>query len=102
MKNSQGLNNAASDAVLAEALSWVGTPYRHQGSTKGVACDCLGLIRGVWRAVYGTEPERSGAYAPDWAPHVGARVVFGLADQSPTACGSTDRSASPQLLAHVF
>ena len=41
-----------------EALTWVGTPYRHQGSRKGVGCDCLGLVLGVWRAIYGAEPER--------------------------------------------
>ncbi|WP_457935823.1 NlpC/P60 family protein [Mesorhizobium sp. 10J20-29] len=55
------------DAVIAEALSWVGTPYRHQGSRKGVGCDCLGLVLGVWRALYGAAPEMPGAYAPDWA-----------------------------------
>jgi NlpC/P60 family putative phage cell wall peptidase len=55
------------EAIVAEALAWVGTPYRHQGSRKGVGCDCLGLVRGVWRAVYGTEPERPGPYARDWA-----------------------------------
>ena len=37
--------------------SWIGTPYRHQASLKGVGCDCLGLVRGVWRAVIGAEPE---------------------------------------------
>lgn len=55
------------EAVIAEALSWVGTPYRHQGSRKGVGCDCLGLVLGVWRALYGAVPERPGPYAPDWA-----------------------------------
>lgn len=54
-------------AVVGEAESWIGTPYRHQGSRKGVGCDCLGLIRGIWRAIYGCEPESPGAYAPDWA-----------------------------------
>jgi NlpC/P60 family putative phage cell wall peptidase len=53
--------------VVGEALDWVGTPYRHQGSRKGVGCDCLGLLLGVWRALYGAEPEKPGAYAPDWA-----------------------------------
>jgi NlpC/P60 family putative phage cell wall peptidase len=58
---------AIADAIIAETLRWVGTPYRHQGSRRGVGCDCLGLVRGVWRAVYGHEPERPGPYAPDWA-----------------------------------
>ena len=53
--------------IVAEARSWIGTPYRHQASLKGVGCDCLGLVRGVWRAVIGEEPERAPPYAPDWA-----------------------------------
>ncbi|MEA2905564.1 MAG: hypothetical protein QOI12_2951 [Alphaproteobacteria bacterium] len=54
-------------AIVTEARSWIGTPYRHQASLKGVGCDCLGLVRGVWRALIGVEPERMPAYAPDWA-----------------------------------
>jgi cell wall-associated NlpC family hydrolase len=34
-------------AIVAEARTWIGTPYRHQASLKGVGCDCLGLVRGV-------------------------------------------------------
>lgn len=44
-----------SDAVAA-ARRWLGTPYRHQASVLGAGCDCLGLIRGVWREVVGAEP----------------------------------------------
>jgi NlpC/P60 family putative phage cell wall peptidase len=54
-------------AVVQEAVSWIGTPYRHQASRKGVGCDCLGLLRGVWRALIGPEPETAGPYLPDWA-----------------------------------
>ena len=53
--------------IIAEARAFIGTPYRHQASLKGVGCDCLGLVRGVWRAVIGEEPERAPPYAPDWA-----------------------------------
>ena len=55
------------EMVLRSARSFLGTPYRHQGSRRGVGCDCLGLVRGVWREVYGAEPEAPGAYSPDWA-----------------------------------
>lgn len=48
------------------ARGWVGTPYRHQASRKGVGCDCLGLLRGVWREMLGAEPEAPPAYTPDW------------------------------------
>lgn len=59
------------DRIVAEVRSWIGTPYRHQASLKGVGCDCLGLVRGVWRALYGAEPEATPAYAPDWAEATG-------------------------------
>ncbi|MGE3142741.1 MAG: NlpC/P60 family protein [Hyphomonadaceae bacterium] len=62
-------------AILAEAQSWLGTPYRHQASAKGAGCDCLGLVRGVWRAFYGEEPERAPAYTPDWAERAGEETL---------------------------
>lgn len=52
--------------VVIEAREWLGTPYRHQHSTKGVGCDCLGLLRGVYRAVVGPEPETPPPYSPSW------------------------------------
>lgn len=63
--------NGAGERIVALAESWIGTPYRHQGATKGVGCDCIGLIRGIWRALYGTEPEVVPPYAPDWAERGG-------------------------------
>lgn len=65
--------------VVEEALSWVGTPYRHQASLKGVGCDCLGLVRGVWRGLYGAEPESIPAYTPDWAEAAGAETLAAAA-----------------------
>lgn len=62
-------------AVVAEARRWIGTPYRHQASVRGVGCDCLGLVRGVWRALYDREPEPVPAYTPDWAEAGGAEAL---------------------------
>lgn len=53
--------------ALGEACTWLGTPYVHQASCKGAGSDCLGLIRGLWRALYGCEPEALPAYTPDWS-----------------------------------
>ena len=53
--------------IIAAARQWLGTPYAHQASLKGIGCDCLGLVRGVWRDLHGGEPEAVPAYAPDWA-----------------------------------
>jgi NlpC/P60 family putative phage cell wall peptidase len=33
--------------IVAEARTWIGTPWRHQAHIKGVGCDCGGLVRGV-------------------------------------------------------
>ncbi|PQA87249.1 NlpC/P60 family protein [Hyphococcus luteus] len=52
--------------ILAAAAGWIGTPYVHQASAKGAGCDCLGLVRGVWRDLHGEEPETPPPYTPDW------------------------------------
>lgn len=52
--------------IVAEARLWLGTPYVHQASAKGAGTDCLGLLRGIWRALYEGEPERVPPYSPDW------------------------------------
>jgi len=69
------------DAILAEARDWVGTPYMHQASAKHAGCDCLGLVRGVWRALYGAEPEAAPAYTPDWAERSGAETLLSAAQR---------------------
>ena len=66
-------------AIVAEARDWIGTPYRHQASAKGAGCDCLGLVRGVWRAFYGAEPEQAPPYTPDWAEARGAETLYDAA-----------------------
>lgn len=38
-------------AIVAEARTWLETPYRHQAYLKGVSCDCWGLVRGVGEAL---------------------------------------------------
>ena len=53
--------------VVVIARSWIGTPYLHQASVKGAGCDCLGLLRGIWREAFGQEPEPVPTYTPDWS-----------------------------------
>lgn len=61
------MRRAIGAAALGEARLWLGTPYRHQASLRGVGCDCLGLLRGVWRGLYGDEPEVPPPYSGTWA-----------------------------------
>ncbi|NWH09203.1 MAG: C40 family peptidase [Alphaproteobacteria bacterium] len=63
------------DEIVAEARSWLGTPYVHQASAKGLGTDCLGLVRGVYRALLQGEPERPPAYSADWAEFGGRELL---------------------------
>jgi len=54
------------DEIVSAARAWIGTPYRHQAATLGAGCDCLGLLRGVWRDLYGVEPMDVPNYRADW------------------------------------
>ena len=53
--------------IVALARGWLGTPYHHQASIKGVGCDCLGLIRGVYAEACGQPAETPPPYSRDWA-----------------------------------
>ncbi|MBO6554606.1 MAG: C40 family peptidase [Roseitalea sp.] len=59
-------------AIVAAARRWIGTPYRHQAARRGVGCDCLGLVAGVWADVYGAMPDYDRSYSADWAESAGA------------------------------
>ena len=54
------------DDIVRAARRYIGTPYHHQAALAGAGCDCLGLIRGVWRDLYGAEPEQPPPYSPSW------------------------------------
>ena len=55
------------EAAVCEARRWIGTPYVHQAAMRGAGTDCLGLMRGVWCAICGPEPETVPAYTQYWA-----------------------------------
>jgi NlpC/P60 family putative phage cell wall peptidase len=72
------------ERVVAAAREFLGTPYRHQASLAGAGCDCLGLLRGVWRALYGAEPMVVPAYRADM--------------RDPTNAGALRRAAETLLV----
>lgn len=75
--------------IVAAARHWLGTPYHHQASLRGVGCDCLGLVRGVWRDLYGDEPEAPPPYSQSWAESLGVETLAeaGFRHLLPVACG---------------
>lgn len=89
--------------LVAEARTWIGTPYRHQASLKGVGCDCLGLLRGVWRGVLGDEPEAPPPYAAGWAEAAdGADPLVEAARRHLLAIGRDAEPGSGDVLLFAF
>ncbi|ORE87842.1 NlpC/P60 family protein [Aurantimonas sp. 22II-16-19i] len=84
--------------VLLAARGWLGTPYRHQGSSKGVGCDCLGLLRGIWRELRGPEPEAPGAYATTWSLRAGPDRLLAAATRHLAAIPIADARPGDVLL----
>lgn len=61
-------------ALVPLARDWIGTPFQHRAALRGVGCDCLGLVLGVWREA-GLSAPPPPAYAPDWEGPALARAV---------------------------
>ena len=65
--------------ALDIARAWLGTPYHHQASTLGAGTDCIGLVRGDFRTLYGREPEALPGYSRDWAEASGDETLIAAA-----------------------
>ena len=55
--------------VVAEARTWLSTPYHHRGKLKGIGVDCAQLPLCVFAGVGLIEDFDTGAYPPDWHQH---------------------------------
>lgn len=42
--------------IVDEARSWIGTPYHHRASLRGVGVDCIGLLIGVCQTMQRIPP----------------------------------------------
>ena len=62
--------------IVEAARDWIGTPYHHQASCRGVGTDCLGLVRGIWIELYGAEAEETPGYTRDWAEATGTETLL--------------------------
>ncbi len=84
--------------IVACARDWIGTPYVHQASVKGAGCDCLGLLRGIWREVIGPEPEQVPAYSRDWSEPQGDEALLRAALRHLRAKSADDEALGDVLL----
>ena len=56
-------------AIVAEARSWIGTPYHPDAAIKGVGVDCARFVAEVHFNAGAVERTGHEAYAPDWFAH---------------------------------
>jgi len=84
--------------IVTAARGWLGTPYRHQAACRGAGCDCLGLVRGIWREIRGAEPERPPAYSMDWAEPARQEALWQAAARHLRAKGLCDEAAGDVIL----
>ena len=70
-------SKATREDVVAEAESWLRTPYHHMGSVKGAGVDCGQFLIEVYYAV-GLAPKiDTGHYPSDWHFHRSEEVYLG-------------------------
>ena len=62
--------------VVAEALSWLGTPYAHRQRLKGVGVDCAQLPLAVYAAAGVLGTDEVGPYAAQWHLHRGEELYL--------------------------
>lgn len=70
------MQHVTRERIVEAARGWIGTPYHHQASLCHVGTDCLGLVRGVWRELYGDDAETPPAYSRDWAEASGCEAML--------------------------
>lgn len=84
--------------IVLEAKKWLGTPYQHQTSCMGAGCDCLGLVRGVWRSLIGDEPQSIPPYTPNWAEDLSEETLLIAARQHLTETAVGDAQLGDVLV----
>ena len=71
---------ATREDVVAEALTWIGTPFHDRAGVKGAGVDCLHLLVRVYQAVGLMEQFDPPVYSPQWfVHHDEPRFLNGLA-----------------------
>ncbi|MEX1233592.1 MAG: NlpC/P60 family protein [Roseovarius sp.] len=92
------MSEAPGGAIVLAARGWIGTPYLHQASCRGAGADCLGLVRGVWREVLGSEPETPPAYSMDWSEPARIEALWQAAQRHLQAKDAADEAPGDVLL----
>jgi NlpC/P60 family putative phage cell wall peptidase len=89
--------------LVAESLTWLHTPYRHQACVKGVGVDCVMLLAGVCKAVGllpgdWTPPD----YSPQWHLHQNAERLLSVLEELGCQSCALDAALPGDLLTFQY
>lgn len=69
--------NATRAAIVAEARSWLGTPYHHHAKLKGIGVDCAQILIAIYcDALELAPPQEPGHYSTQWHLHRSEEVYL--------------------------
>lgn len=63
------MSGTTRQVIVAEAMTWLKTPYHHRQRVKGVGVDCAQILIGIFTAVGLVEPFEVENYPADWMMH---------------------------------
>jgi cell wall-associated NlpC family hydrolase len=87
------------DLIIAEAMSWLGTPYHHRGRVKGVGVDCGTLLCEVYERAGIVDHFDPGPYPMDWHLHqMGQRYL----EHVLTVCDPVDAPLPGDIVLYHF
>ena len=66
----------AREKVIAEARSWLGTPYHKRAQVKGAGCDCATFIYAVYHTCGLIPDEEIEIFSDDWSMHTSDEVYM--------------------------
>ena len=98
LKTDKSVCGEQRERIVVLAKEWIGTPYHHQQSAKGIGCDCLGLVRGVYCAFYHLPPDPIVPYSRDWADVSGQETLLNAAKEHLIASSKASKQVGDVLI----
>ncbi len=88
--------------VVREAKSWIGTPYKHYTSKKGLGADCALFVMQVYANLGLIKEYKPAFYSPDWAMHKPVGEKFEESVKQYCDETSKDKLALGDLILYYF
>lgn len=83
-------------AVVAEAETWLGTPFHHAARVKGAGVDCLMILAEVYERAGVIEHAEAPFYVPDWFLHRDEeKYLAGVMNYAAEVAGPPERLPLP-------